>query len=78
MLYRWVGRKPLQRTQNVLETSGPARGRGKPIGIETHEIVQGETFEPSAAEIHSFRDLMEPVGASLHVVDAENEHAVAG
>ena len=71
MLYKWVGRKPLHRTHNVLATTG--RGRGKPIGIETHDVCYGETFAPSEAEVVSFGDLMEQVGASLAVASAAPE-----
>ena len=64
-MYRWLGRKPLQRAHNVMSTL--SRDKGKPVGVEYAEIGQGEVFEATDAEVISFRDLMEPVGASLRV-----------
>jgi len=69
MLYRWMAKKPLQRVHNVFAAT-TGRGRAKPTGTEVTEVCQGETFEPTEAELTSFRDLMEPVGASLHVAES--------
>ena len=66
-LYRWLGRKALQRSHNVMSTQG--RDKGKPIGVEYAEIHHGDVFEATEAEVTSFGDLMEPVGESLRVAE---------
>ena len=66
-MYRWLGRKPLQRAHNVMSTL--SRDKGKPVGVEYAEVGHGEVFEPTAAEQVSFGDLMELVGESLRVAE---------
>jgi hypothetical protein len=63
MLYYWRGRKPHRHLEVTLGTSG--REKGKPIEVRTVLIEPGATFEPSAAELKAFQDLLEPYGASL-------------
>ena len=64
MHYYWRGRKPLHILEPVaFETEG--RMAGRPSKFVHRDIQPGETFEPHAQVLDRFRDLVEPVGASL-------------
>lgn len=67
MLHRWIGQKPLRLNRPVVAKRG--RNKDVPVSVETFEIKNGDTFEPSGSVLKSFRDLMEPVGESLRQED---------
>lgn len=71
MQYVWQGRKPHRRT-TLQYTQGDKHKARQASGIEIQEILPGESFEPTPAELASFGDLMQPVGAGLRMAPASD------
>lgn len=70
MLHTWQGRKP-----HVRAVMGEAQ-EGKRPGVTLLAFHPGEVFEPTAAELQSFGDLLTPVAEGLRVAEVSEGRAL--